>query len=61
MSPCVNGKVNLVLTNPRQPSVDGGTVPLLRGRLQIQSEGAEVFYRNIRVRRIAESPEHYRP
>jgi hypothetical protein len=52
----VNGKVNLVLTNPRQPAADGGMVPLTKGRLQIQSEGAEVFYRNITVRTISAFP-----
>jgi len=52
----VNGKTNLVLTNPRQPGVDGAMVPLTKGRLQIQSEGAEVFYRNIQVRPIPEWP-----
>jgi hypothetical protein len=55
----VNGKVNLVLTNPRQPTADGGTTPLTRGRLQIQTEGAEVFYRNIEVRPITEFPKSY--
>jgi hypothetical protein len=53
----VNGKTNLVLTNPRQPGADGAMVPLTKGRLQIQSEGAEVFYRNIQVRSISEWPE----
>jgi hypothetical protein len=57
----VNGKVNLVLTNPRQPTADGGTVPLTKGRLQIQTEGAEVFYRHIEVRPITEFLKTYRP
>jgi 3-keto-disaccharide hydrolase len=52
----VNGKTNLVLTNPRQAAPDGALVPLTKGRLQIQSEGAEVFYRNIQVRSISEWP-----
>jgi hypothetical protein len=52
----VNGKVNLVLTNPRQPAADGTMVPLTKGRLQIQSERAEVFYRNIVVRAISAFP-----
>ncbi|PYQ04805.1 MAG: DUF1080 domain-containing protein [Acidobacteria bacterium] len=56
----VNGKVNLVLTNPRQPA-EGGVAPLRKGRLQIQTEGAEVFYRNIAVRPITEFPKEYRP
>jgi len=57
----VNGKVNLVLTNPRQPAAEGGTGPLSKGRLQIQTEGAEVFYRNIAVQPITEFPKPYRP
>ena len=55
----VNGRVNLVLTNPRQPA-DGGAAPLRSGRLQLQTEGAEVFYRNIAVRPITEFPKAYR-
>jgi hypothetical protein len=54
----VNGKVNMVLTNSRQV-VDGKVVPLTRGKIQIQSEGAEVYYRNIAVRSIKEIPAKY--
>jgi hypothetical protein len=54
----VNGRPNLVLTNPRQ-RINGQDVPLVRGKLQLQSEGAEVFYRNIRVRPLARIPEEY--
>lgn len=50
----MNGRVNLVLTNPRRPAAGGGTAPLTRGRLLIQFEGAEVCYRNLVVRRNAE-------
>jgi hypothetical protein len=57
----VNGKVNLVLTHPRQPAADGGTVPITRGRLQIQSEGAEVYYRDIAIRSITAFPEDLKP
>jgi hypothetical protein len=51
----VNGKVNMVLTGLRH-RVHGGEVPLTKGRIQFQSEGAEVFYRNIGLRRINEIP-----
>lgn len=51
----VNGTVNLVLTNIRK-TIDGRDEPLARGRIQLQSEGAEVFYRNIRLRPIKEVP-----
>src|SRR5262245_50743277 len=51
----VNGTVNLVLRNARR-KIDGREEPLARGRLQLQSEGAETFYRNLRVRPISEFP-----
>ncbi|MEO8075181.1 MAG: DUF1080 domain-containing protein [Acidobacteriota bacterium] len=51
----VNGTPNLVLTGLRR-TVDGRDVPLTRGRLQLQSEGSEVFYRNIGIRSIREIP-----
>ena len=51
----VNGVVNLVLTNAR--FVEGGKViPLTKGKIQLQSEGAEVFYRKIEVRPIHSLP-----
>lgn len=51
----MNSKTNLVLKNLRH-FVDGQAVPLTKGKIQLQSEGAEVFYRNIRVRSISELP-----
>jgi hypothetical protein len=51
----VNGKVVMVLTGSRH-MVDGKEVPLTRGKIQIQSEGAEVFYRNIALRPITKIP-----
>ncbi len=51
----VNGATTLVLTGLRHP-VDGREAPLTRGRIQLQSEGAEVFYRNVAIRRIQEIP-----
>jgi hypothetical protein len=57
----VNGKTNLVLASPRQTAADGSLVPLMKGRVQIQSEGAEVFYRNIQVRPIAAFPAGRKP
>jgi hypothetical protein len=57
----VNGKVNMVLSDPRETLADGLTRPLTRGRFQIQSEGAEVFYRNIMVTPVTEFPAAYKP
>lgn len=51
----VNGKVVMVLYNSRRPA-DGEMRPLTKGKIQIQSEGAEVFYRNIRIRPIDTLP-----
>jgi hypothetical protein len=50
-----NSVVAMVLDNPRQV-VDGKEVALNRGKIQLQSEGAEVFYRNIRLRPIDALP-----
>jgi hypothetical protein len=54
----VNGKVVMILTGSRH-KVDGKEVPLTRGRIQLQSEWAEVFYRKPEVRPIAEIPKRY--
>jgi hypothetical protein len=56
----VNGKKVLALTRARKS--EGQTLsPLTRGKLQLQSEGAEIFYRNIAVRPIEEFPTEHRP
>lgn len=55
----VNGKVNMRVYNIRR-LVDGKTMPLTKGKIQLQSEGAEVFYRNIAIRPIQEIPAEYR-
>jgi hypothetical protein len=51
----VNGTPNMVLSGLRR-RVDGREVPLDRGRIQLQSEAAEVFYRNLAIRSIREIP-----
>lgn len=51
----MNGKVVMVLTGLRHKS-GGQEVPLTKGRIQIQSEAAEIFWRNIEVRPISELP-----
>ena len=47
----VNGEVVFRVTDLAH-RVDGDSVPLTRGALQLQSEGAEVFFRNIEIRAI---------
>jgi hypothetical protein len=51
----VNGVRNMVLTGLRY-RIEEHDVPLTRGRIQFQSEGAEVFYRNLAIRPLAAIP-----
>ncbi|GGC06820.1 hypothetical protein GCM10011325_37070 [Dyadobacter sediminis] len=51
----INGKVNMILTNTRH-IIDGREEPLTKGQIQLQSEGAEVFYRDLTVEPITELP-----
>lgn len=54
----VNGKVVMILQNSRY-KVNGKTVPLDKGKIQIQSEAAEVFYKDIEIREIDAMPGEY--
>ncbi|MDN5213178.1 DUF1080 domain-containing protein [Fulvivirgaceae bacterium BMA12] len=51
----INGQKNMHLSEIGQ-IVNGKIEPLTKGKIQIQSEGAEVFYRNITIRSIEEIP-----
>lgn len=51
----VNGKVVMALAHARYRDGDQW-VPMTEGKLQIQSEAAEVFYRNIEIRPIPAMP-----
>ena len=55
----VNGKVVMALQNSRY--VDAGvTKPLTHGKLQLQSEAAEVFYKDIMIKPISSIPAEYK-
>ena len=54
----VNGHVVMVLTNPRR-TVHGREEPLTGGKIQLQSEGAEVFYRDVLIRPLKQIPEKF--
>lgn len=56
----VNGKVVMALYNPKIQKGSGQIVPLRKGLIQIQSEGAEVFYKNIKIRCIDVIPEIFK-
>ena len=54
----VNGKVVMALKNARYKDGDK-VVPMMDGKLQIQSEAAEVFYRDLQIREIPKMPREY--
>ena len=54
----LNGKVNLVAVNPRYEE-GGRWRTLSHGRIQLQSEAAEVFYRNVEARPLYELPAEF--
>jgi hypothetical protein len=53
----VNGIANMVIQNSRQAD-NTKEFPLTKGKIQIQSEGAEVYYRNIRITPITKLPDN---
>lgn len=53
-----NGKVVMALRNARYEE-DGKYIPLTGGKLQIQSEAAEVYYRDLAIRKIDAMPAEY--
>jgi hypothetical protein len=53
----INGQTVFEATNLRQLDSDSKTwEPLTKGRIALQAEFAEVFYRNIEIRPLAEGP-----
>lgn len=55
----VNGHVVMVLKDSRYTKPDGQDVPMRRGKIQLQSEAAEVFYRAIRIKPLVAMPKTY--
>jgi len=54
----LNGKLAMVLYHNSQ--IDKGVVrPMTKGKIQLQSEGAEVFYRNVKIQQITKLPAVY--
>ncbi|HEY4195581.1 MAG TPA: DUF1080 domain-containing protein [Mucilaginibacter sp.] len=54
----VNGKVVMALSNSRYV-VNGEEKPLVKGKIQIQSEAAEVFYKGMKIKSIDGIPAEY--
>ena len=55
----VNGKAVLQLYGSERV-IETGTAPLMSGKILLQSEGAEVYYRDIEIRTIEAIPEQFR-
>ncbi len=55
----VNGHVVLALQGSRQKGEGGNEPALTKGKLQLQSEGAEVFFRDVRIKPLTEIPAEY--
>lgn len=53
----VNGKVVMALSNSSY--MDGILKPLTKGRIQLQSEAAEVFFKDIQIKPITKLPSEY--
>jgi len=54
----VNGNVVMILRNSRYIE-DGKAFPMTKGKIQIQSEAAEVYYKDIKIRSIESLPNEY--
>ena len=48
----VNGEVVMILRNSRYLDEKGESVPLTKGKIQLQSESAEAYFKDIRIRKI---------
>lgn len=55
----VNGQVVMVLKNSRYIQDDGKEIAMASGKIQLQSEAAEVFYRDIQIRNLQKMPEEF--
>ena len=55
----VNGHVVMILQNSRYND-NGKQVPLTKGKIQLQSEAAEVYFKDIRIRNISAIPAEYK-
>jgi hypothetical protein len=52
----VNGKVTVVNYNSGRIEKDGSVLPLSKGRIQIQSEGGELYIKSITLEKIGQIP-----
>ncbi|RYY35690.1 MAG: DUF1080 domain-containing protein [Sphingobacteriaceae bacterium] len=53
----VNGHVVMILEHSRLSPKTGDETPLSKGKIQIQSEAAEAYYRNISIKKLDKLPD----
>lgn len=55
----VNGEVVMILRNSRYIDEEGNEVPMTKGKIQLQTEAAEIFFKGIKIKPIdALAPEY---
>lgn len=54
----VNGHVVMILENSRYVE-EGKIIPLIKGKIQLQSEAAEVYYKEIKIQNLESLPANY--
>jgi hypothetical protein len=54
----VNGHVVMILNNSRYVE-NGKSIPMIKGKILIQSEAAEVFYKKIKIQELSSLPAEY--
>ncbi|MDE5417334.1 DUF1080 domain-containing protein [Labilibaculum sp. DW002] len=55
----VNGKVVMVVLNTRK-EIDGKELPLTKGKIQLQCEGAEAYYKDVQIKSIKRFPKNFK-
>ncbi len=54
----VNGHVVMILKNSRYIE-EGTIVPMIKGKIQLQSEAAELYFKDIEIRHLESLPTEY--
>lgn len=56
----VNGKVVMALYDSKYQDGNKKMIPLTKGKLQIQSEAAEAYYKDVRIKQVTKIPKKFK-